>query len=86
MWIELSHVVGVEDGFVAGAGNRDVSKAGIEEIRVDAGIGIYQDALSGEALRAVAGDRIPVIKVTVLLGIEFYPAVVIKTRGNQAIR
>ena len=67
---------------MAGAGNRDVSKAGIEEIRVDAGIGIYQDALCGEALRAVAGDCISVVKVTMLLGVEFNPAVIVKADGN----
>ena len=71
---------------MAGAGNRDVSEAGIEEVRVNAGVGIYQDALCSEALRAVAGDCIPVVKVTVLLGVEFYPAVIVKTRGNEPIR
>ena len=38
---------------------------------MNAGVGIYEDALGGEALRAVAGDSVPVIKVTVFLGVEF---------------
>src|SRR5271154_7017875 len=76
--MELSHVVGIEGSLVAGAGNGDISKPGIEEVRVNTGIGIYEDALCSEALRAVAGDGIPVIKVTVLLGVEFYSAVVVK--------
>jgi hypothetical protein len=84
--IELNHVVGIEGGLVAGAGNRDVSKAGIEEVRVNAGVGIYEDALCSEALRAVAGDCITVIKVAVLLGVKFYPAVIIKTGGNNPAR
>ena len=84
--IELSHVVGIKGGLVAGAGNRDVSEAGIEEVRVDAGVGIYQDALCSEALRAVAGDSIPVVKVRMLFGIEFDSAVIVKTRGNESIR
>ena len=84
--IELSHVVGKEGGLVAGAGNRDVSEAGIEEVRVNAGIGIYQDALRGEALRAVAGDRIAMVKVTMLFGVKFDPAVIVKTGGNESVR
>ena len=34
----------------------------------------------------MAGDCVPVIKMTVLLSVEFYPAVVIKTCGNEPIR
>jgi hypothetical protein len=51
-------------GLVVCAGNRDVAEAGVEEVRVNAGVGIYQDALCGEAPRAVAGDCISVVKVT----------------------
>ena len=64
---------------MAGAGNRDISEAGIEEVRVNARVGIYQDALRSEALRAMAGDCVAMVKVTVLLGVEFYPAVIVKT-------
>ncbi len=71
---------------MAGAGNRDVSEAGIEKVRVDAGVGVYQDAVCSEALRAVTGDCISVVKVTVLFGVEFYPAIIVKTCGNEPIR
>jgi hypothetical protein len=80
--IELSHVVRKKGGLVACAGNRDVAEAGVEEVRVNAGVGIYQDALCGEALRAVAGDCISVVKVPMLLGVEFNPAVIVKADGN----
>jgi hypothetical protein len=35
---------------VAGAGDRNVAKAGVEQVRVDAGIGVNEDAFGGEAL------------------------------------
>jgi hypothetical protein len=84
--IELNHVIGIEGGLTAGSGNRYVSKAGIEEVRVDARVGIYQDALCSEALRAVAGDCIPVVKVRVLFGIKIDSAVIVKTCCNESIR
>jgi hypothetical protein len=52
LWAELAHVVGKERGLVAGAGDGDVAKTGVEQVRVDAGIGVDQNALGGEALRA----------------------------------
>lgn len=40
------------------AGTRDgnVGKTGVEQVRVNAGVGLNEDAFCGEALRAVAGD------------------------------
>jgi hypothetical protein len=64
---------------LAGAGDGDVAKAGVEQVRVDAGIGIDQDALGGEALGTVAGDGVPVVEVAVLLGVELNLAVVVET-------
>jgi hypothetical protein len=83
--IELNHVIGIEGSLMAGAGNRDVSETGIEEVGVDAGVGVYQDALCSKALRAVAGDCISVVKVTVLLSVEFYPAVIVKACGYESL-
>jgi hypothetical protein len=47
---------------VAGAGDGDVSEAGVEQVRVNTGIGIDQDALGGEALGAVAGHGVAMIE------------------------
>jgi len=84
--MELSHVVCKKGGLVAGAGNRDVSEAGVEEVRMNAGVGIYQDALCGKALRAVTGDCISVVKMAMLFCVEFDPAIVVKTSGNYSPR
>jgi len=50
---KLCHVVSEERGLVAGARNGDVGEAGVEQVRVDAGVGMDEDAFGGEALRAV---------------------------------
>ena len=38
---------------MAGAGDGDVGEAGVEQVRVDAGIGVNEDAFGSEALGAV---------------------------------
>jgi hypothetical protein len=48
---------------VASAGDGDVAKPRIEQVRVNAGVGVDQDALGGESLGAVAGYGIPVKRV-----------------------
>ena len=60
---ELGHVVGEKHGVVASAGDGDVAKPRIEQVRVNAGVGVDQDALGGESLGAVAGYGIPVKRV-----------------------
>ena len=52
---QLGHVVGEEGGLVAGARDGDVTETGVEQVRMDAGVGIDEDAFSGEALGTVAG-------------------------------
>ncbi len=83
---ELGHVVGVKCGLVAGAGNGDVAEAGIEQVGVDAGIGVDEDAFGGEALGAVTGDGVAVIEMAMLIGVEFDLAVVVEAGGDAAIR
>jgi hypothetical protein len=56
---------------VAGAGDGDVAEAGVEQVRVDAGVGVHQDALGGEALGTVAGDGVAVVEMAMLVGVEF---------------
>jgi hypothetical protein len=45
---------------VAGAGDGDVAEAGVEQVRVDAGIGMDEDAFGSEALGAVP-RRSPIV-------------------------
>ena len=45
-------------------------------------IGINQNMLGGETLRAVAGDGVAVIKVSMLCGIEFDLLAAIKSRRD----
>jgi hypothetical protein len=83
---EFCHVVGEERGLVAGAGDGDVAKAGVEQVRVDASIGVNEDSFRGKALGAVTGDGIAVVEMTMISGVKFGLAVVVEARGNLAIR
>jgi len=85
LWAELGEVVGKERGLVAGAGDGDVAEAGVEQVRVDAGVGVDEDALGGETLGTVAGDGVAMIEMTVLCGVEFDLAVAVETGGNEAV-
>ncbi len=67
---EFGEIIGKDSGFLAGAGDGDVAEARIEQVRMDAGVGVHEDALGGEALRAVAGDGVAVVKVAMLSRIE----------------
>ena len=75
---KFCHVVGKERGLEACARDGDVAEAGVEQVRVDAGIGVNQDALSGEGLGAVTGDGVAVVEMTMLVGVEFDLAVVVE--------
>ena len=58
---EFCDVVGEERGLVAGARDGDVGEAGVEEVRVDAGIGVNEDAFGGKTLAAVTGNGVAVV-------------------------
>jgi len=75
---ELRHVVGEERGLVAGAGNGNVAEAGVEQVWVNAGVGVHEDALGGEALGAVASDGVAMVKMAVVVGVDI-DLTVIKT-------
>jgi hypothetical protein len=70
---------------MAGAGDRDVAEAGVKQVRVDAGIGVNENAFGGEALGAVAGDCVAVVEVTVLAGLDLDLAVVVEARREPTI-
>jgi len=78
---EFRHVVGEERGFVASARDGDVAEAGVEQVRVDTGIGVNENAFGGEPLGAMTGDGIAVVEMTMLVGVEFDPAVVVEAHG-----
>jgi hypothetical protein len=79
---EFCHVVGEERGLVAGAGDRDVAEAGVEQVGVDAGVGVNEDAFRSEALRAVTGDGVAVVEMTMLACPELDLAVVVEASGK----
>ena len=79
LWAELGEVVGKERGLVASAGDGDVAEAGVEQVRVDTGVGVDEDTLGGEPLRTVAGDGVAVVKMAVVMGVEFDVTVVVET-------
>jgi hypothetical protein len=43
LWAELCNVVGKERGLAAGAGDGDVAEAGVEQVWMDAGVGVNKD-------------------------------------------
>jgi len=82
---EFFHVVSEERGLVAGAGEGDVGEAGVEQVGVDAGIGVNEDAFGGEALGTVTGDGIAVVEMTVLAGVELDVAIVVEAGRKASI-
>jgi hypothetical protein len=67
---ELGKVVGENGRLMAGTRYGDVSEAGVDEVRVDPGIGVHKDALGGKPLGTVAGDSVAVVEVAMLGRIE----------------
>ena len=52
---------------------------------MDAAIGVDQNALRGEALRAVTGNGVAVVEMTMFFGVEFNLAVVVEADGQATI-
>ena len=67
---------------LAGAGDGYVAESGAGQVGVHGGIGADQDALRGEPLGIVAGDRIAVIEVPMLCRIEHDSSVVVEAGSN----
>ena len=68
---QLRSVIGEHRCFVAGAGDGDIRETGVEQVRMDSGVGVDEHPLGGEALSAVAGYGVAVIEMPVIRGIEF---------------
>jgi len=82
---EFCDVVGEERGLVAGAGDGNVAEAGVEQVRVDPSVSVNENAVGGEPLRAVTGDGIAVVEMTMLDGVEFDLPVVVEADGQAVI-
>ena len=85
MRAELRHVVGEEGGLVAGARDRDITEAGVEQVRMDARVCVNEDAFRGQALGAVAGDRVTMIEMAMLASVKLDVAVVVEASRDAAI-
>jgi hypothetical protein len=83
LMVEIGFMPG--SGLMAGTGDGDVAEAGVEQVRVDAGIGVIEDAFDGEALGSVTGDGIAVVEMTVLAGAELDLLVVVEVGGEATI-
>ena len=86
LWAELCKVVGEERRLVARARDRNVAEAGVEQVRMDASIGVNEDAVGGDALGAVARDGVAVVKMTMFAGVELDLSIGVETSGHVAIR
>jgi len=85
MLAEPVHIIGENHRLVTGARYGNVTEARTEQVGMDAGVSVNKDALAGESLGAVAGDRIAVIEVAVLGCIEFNLPIVVEPGGDAAI-
>src|SRR5580704_2097444 len=70
---------------MAGAGDRHVAEAGVKQVRVDAGIGVNENAFGGEALGAVTSDCVAVVEMAVLAGFELDLAIVVEACREPTI-
>src|SRR5208337_3947390 len=75
---KLGSVIGIDLSVEACARDGNVGEAGVEQVWVDTGIAMNEDAFRGEALGAVTGDGVAVVEMTMLVGIEFDQAVVVE--------
>src|ERR1700722_14232159 len=82
---EIGSVIGIDLSVEACARDGNVGKAGVEQVRVDAGIAVDEDAFSSESLGAVTGDGVAVVEMTMLVGVEFDQAIVVEADGYATI-
>lgn len=68
---EFCYVIGKQCRLVASAGDGDVGEARIEQIGMNARVGMNEHAVGGEALGAMTGDRIAVVEMTIRACVEF---------------
>ena len=82
---EIGSVIGIDLSVEACARDGNVGKAGVEQVWVDAGIAVDEDAFSSESLGAVTGDGVAVIEMAMLDGIKLDLAVVVEASRKAAV-
>ena len=82
---EIAGVIRVNLRIVAGAGNRHIRQAAIDELRVRFfGIDIHEHAVGRRALAAVARHRVSVIEMPIFVKIEADLAAGVELDSNVA--
>ena len=71
---------------MAGTRDRDIGEAGVEQVRVDTGIGVNEDAFGCKALGAVTGNGVAVVEMTMLVGVRFAAIATISCRENVTVQ
>jgi hypothetical protein len=75
---ELCDVVREECDLVSRTGDGDAAEAGVEQVWVDARVGVNENAFGGKALRAVNRDDRSVLEMAMLGGVELDLAVAVE--------
>jgi hypothetical protein len=70
---------------MAGAGDGHVTETGTEQVGMHAGVGVDEDALGGQALGTVAGDRIAVVEMAVVGRIELDATLIVQAGRDSAV-
>ena len=83
---KIGSVIGVDLDVEACARDGNVGEAGVEQVWVDPGIAVNENAFGSKALGTVTRDDIAVVKMTILPCVKFDLATVVNTSGNVAIQ
>jgi len=78
---KIGSVIGIDLSVEACARDGNVGEAGVEQVWVDASIAVDEDAFGGEALRAMTGDGVAVVEMTMLADVELDLAIVVEAGG-----
>src|SRR6202051_1180540 len=82
---KLGSVIGIDLSVEACTRDGNVGEAGVEQVWVDAGIAVNEDAFGGKPLGAVTGNGVAVVEMTMLDGVEFDLAIVVEADGQATV-
>src|SRR5580698_5250124 len=82
---KFGSVIGIDLSVEACARDGNVAEAGVEKVRVDPSVSMNENAFGGEPLRAVTGDGIAVVEMTMLNGVEFDLAAVVEACRKSTV-
>ena len=82
---KLGSVIGIDLSVEACARDGNVGEAGVEQVWVDAGVAVHEDAFCSEPLGAMTGNGVAVVEMTMLVGVEFDLAVVVEADGYSCV-